>query len=868
MLSKNSTLCSKSRFVILLFLVLSFTSFNKLYSQTFYPNPDSIPFAPAINYEVGDSPSCVYFADLDGDGDLDLAVSNVTSYNVSILKNNGDGTFQPKVDYEAGTIGSNQGPHSVFCADLDGDLDLDLATANDLSLNVSILKNNGDGTFQPKVDYTTGSGAFYVYCADLDGDLDLDLAVANINSYTVSILKNNGDGTFQSKVDYGTGNRPYFVFCADIDKDGDIDVITANSGSDDVSILKNNGDGTFQTKVDYSVGDGPNSVFCADLDGDTDLDLAVTNESSNSVSILTNNGDGTFQPKVDYELGTHPMSVFCADLDKDGDLDLAVANGGMGSGYASILTNNGDGTFQPKVDYGAGLWPHSVFCADLDKDGDLDMAVANANGDSVSILKNLIPALVGYWKFDEGTGTIAYDSSGYGNDGTLINDPVWVDGKFGKALQFDGINDYVIVPDASSLDMCGPFTIMAWINPETLPAGTGDAQIDSFINKWLNYILQTGETPLYKPGRLRIVTQNSQGNWYALESDSVLVLNQWQHIAGMWDGDSLRLFKNGSRIASVHLDSFVPGPYNNENLYIGTEKGFWQFFDGSMDEVKIYSRALSEEEIREEFEKGNNTTPSLFSLLSPEDSTFVSCVVTFDWENATDPDPWDTVRYDLYVSTSSTFHPDSTVIYHSLLTSQYTDTLEIVRYYWKVRAYDKYSEMWSNQIWTFNVQNYPPNTFSLLSPSDSAMIPYIVSFDWETAIDPDPWDTVRYDLYVSTSSTFHPDSTIPYNGLFNGQYTDTLEIGRFYWKVKAYDNYAEIWSNQTWTFLSAKRGDANGDKQITVSDVVYLINYLFKGGPPPVPEQMVGDVNCDGKVTVSDVVYLINYLFKGGPPPC
>jgi len=63
------------------------------------------------------------------------------------------------------------------------------------------------------------------------------------------------------------------------------------------------------------------------------------------------------------------------------------------------------------------------------------------------------------------------------------------------------------------------------------------------------------------------------------------------------------------------------------------------------------------------------------------------------------------------------------------------------------------------------------------------------------------------------------------------------------------------------------KGDANDDGKVTVSDVVYLINYLFKGGTPPSPLE-AGDANCDGKITVSDVVYLINYLFKGGPPPC
>ena len=66
--------------------------------------------------------------------------------------------------------------------------------------------------------------------------------------------------------------------------------------------------------------------------------------------------------------------------------------------------------------------------------------------------------------------------------------------------------------------------------------------------------------------------------------------------------------------------------------------------------------------------------------------------------------------------------------------------------------------------------------------------------------------------------------------------------------------------------IVVKCGDANGDGKITVSDVVYLVNYLFKGGPVPKPFES-GEANCDGKVTVSDVVYLVNYLFKGGPVP-
>lgn len=104
-------------------------------SRTLTSNPDSIPFTPAVNYPAGSYPLSIFCADLDGDGDLDLAVANAWSNNVSILKNNGDGTFQPKVDYEAGNT-----PTSLFCADLDQDGNLDLAVTNEVSDNVFHLK--------------------------------------------------------------------------------------------------------------------------------------------------------------------------------------------------------------------------------------------------------------------------------------------------------------------------------------------------------------------------------------------------------------------------------------------------------------------------------------------------------------------------------------------------------------------------------------------------------------------------------------------------------------------------------------------------------------------------------------------------------
>ena len=352
--------------------------------RNIHPLYDSIPFAPAVNYDAGLDPYSLFSADLDGDADLDLAVANSTSDDVSILKNHGSGTFEDAVDW----TGSD--PRSVFSADLDGDGDLDLAVTNQYGNDVSIFENNGDGTFQGAVNYGTGGYPFSVFCADLDGDNDFDLAVANFYHDNVSILENNGNGTFQTKVDYETGGHPYSVFCADLDGDEDLDLALANSSTNDVSILKNNGDAIFESALNYGAGTAPHSVFCADLDGDGDLDLAVTNDDGGDVSILKNNGDGTFGVATNYAAGDRPWSVSCADLDGDNDLDLAVAN--YESDNVSIFKNNGDGTFENAVNYGAGNGPLSIFSADLDGDGDLDLAAANYHGDDVSVLMNLSQA--------------------------------------------------------------------------------------------------------------------------------------------------------------------------------------------------------------------------------------------------------------------------------------------------------------------------------------------------------------------------------------------------------------------------------------------------------------------------------------------
>jgi|GEM_PF-1431628 len=333
-------------------------------------------YAAAVNYDAGDAPQVATAADLDGDGNSDLAVANYLSDNVSVLLGNGDGTYAAAVNYGAGG-----GSQSVTAADLDGDGDSDMAEANYSSNSVSVLLNNGSGTYAAAVNYGVGSYPYSVSAADLD------LAVANSSSNSVSVLLNNGSGTYAATVNYGVGNNPRSVTGADLDGDGDSDLAVANTFSDNVSVLLNNGSGTYAAAVNYGVGSSPRSVTAADLDGDGDADLAVANAYSDNVSVLLGNGDGTYAAAVNYGAGIGPVSVTAADLDGDGDSDLAVAN--TFSDNVSVLLGNGGGTYAAAVNYGVGSYPRSVTAADLDGDGDSDLAVANYGSDNVSVLLNI-----------------------------------------------------------------------------------------------------------------------------------------------------------------------------------------------------------------------------------------------------------------------------------------------------------------------------------------------------------------------------------------------------------------------------------------------------------------------------------------------
>ena len=344
---------------------------------------------------AGDAPAGLAFADLDGDTDQDLAVANGFSHDVTILRNSGSGNFkQPNSSPEI----AGAAPTSVVAADLDGDTDQDLAVTDSDSLtgNVRILKNNGSGNFSEpgSSPETAGNSPEQAVAADFDDDGDQDLAVANASSGNVTILKNNGSGNFfePSSSPVATGMFPIAIATADLDGDGDPDLATSNSGPDNVTILRNDGAANFAERPSSPelVGQDPISIAAADLDGDTDQDLAVVNLSSFNMTILRNLGTGNFTEagSSPEAAGPSPLAVAAADIDGDTDQDLAVANNVANS--VAILRNNGAANFEqaPTSPEAADQAPSAVAFADLDGDSDQDLGAANVNSDNVTILRN------------------------------------------------------------------------------------------------------------------------------------------------------------------------------------------------------------------------------------------------------------------------------------------------------------------------------------------------------------------------------------------------------------------------------------------------------------------------------------------------
>lgn len=342
-------------------------------------------FAPGLRVVVSDGASPrrgLDVGDINGDGNLDLALPQVLSNDVSVVLGSGDATFGAPLRFAVGL-----GPVAVVTGDFSSDGRVDVAGVNPTTNEVDISLGAGDTTFQDPVRLATGTTPVAVLRADFNGDGRLDLATANFGSDDVSVFLGLGTGTFRSEPSLAVGRNPTALAAGDFNGDGRLDLATANAGSNDVSVLYRRRDGTFENQVRLPAGDLPQALVAGDFNGDGIADLVTANYRSNDVALFLGRRNGTFADPLRATVGTGPLALLTGDFNGDRRLDLAVANSRAND--VSVLLGRGDGFFDAAGRFAAGTTPLSLAISDFNGDDISDLAVANSTSDDVSLLLGL-----------------------------------------------------------------------------------------------------------------------------------------------------------------------------------------------------------------------------------------------------------------------------------------------------------------------------------------------------------------------------------------------------------------------------------------------------------------------------------------------
>jgi hypothetical protein len=219
---------------------------------------------------------------------------------------------------------------------------------------------------------------------------------------------------------------------------------------------------------------------------------------------------------------------------------------------------------------------------------------ATASIVSVTVANGVSSGLVASYGFDEGSGSTAQDRSGGGLHGT-ISGAIWTTGgRFGGALSFDGVNDWVTVADANALDLTTGMTLEAWVYPTASGGGS-----------WRNVLIkERASSEVYNlysnmPGNIPtvyVVRAAQPGTPLNASGTSAVPLNTWTHLAATHDGTTLRLYVNGVQVGTRAVSGALLT--STGALRIGGNSLWGEFFQGRIDEIRIYNRALSAAQIQ------------------------------------------------------------------------------------------------------------------------------------------------------------------------------------------------------------------------------------------------------------------------------
>ena len=300
------------------------------------PTPDLVSYAAASTLATAANPQGVAVGDLDGDGELDIAVTSIADDTIQTFLGDGFGNFALADTGMAGTS-----PAEVVLGAI-ADATVDAVVEQSSGGQVRRLQGNGDGSFGNAQTGGQTSGA--IALVDVDGDDILDLLGADAG-LTVALGSAVGE-SFGAVVEYPTGlsTTSAEIAIGDFDGNGLADAVVGG-GSFELVLLLGNGAGSFNAQAVRNVAGVVFDVAVGDFDGDAQDDVvAITaGGGTDAVRVFFGNGDGTLAAKPEIlATQTSPMRVAAGDMDADGDDDIFVTHIG---GALGITTSNGDGSF-------------------------------------------------------------------------------------------------------------------------------------------------------------------------------------------------------------------------------------------------------------------------------------------------------------------------------------------------------------------------------------------------------------------------------------------------------------------------------------------------------------------------------------------
>ncbi|CAF1439998.1 unnamed protein product, partial [Adineta ricciae] len=351
-------------------------------------------FLPMITSPIGkhSTPCGIALADFNADGIQDIVSANYGTNSISILIGFANGSFSLIYTYATGDF---SGPKAVATGDLNNDGLIDIVVAHYDANTIGIFLANGKASFVTQIVYTVCYECWpnWVTINDFNKDNKSDIAVATFNNEYISVYLGYGNSSFANAMQYSTGDgsAPIYHTIGDFNQDGALDIVVANSGIDNIVVLFGFSDGTFLLGKAYSTGTGsiPRAIGIADFNHDQRLDIVVGNYQSGDIRIFLGGGHEPFAGMRKLNTGDESRPHFLAveDLNRDGWVDIVVAN--YGTDNIGIFFGSGHGSFNTMITYptGTNSGPFLVAIGDFNNDNQLDMVVTNSFVNTIGIFQ-------------------------------------------------------------------------------------------------------------------------------------------------------------------------------------------------------------------------------------------------------------------------------------------------------------------------------------------------------------------------------------------------------------------------------------------------------------------------------------------------